>query len=808
MSGSTIGGLIGSYWGPWGAIIGSAIGGALFPETPDMPRIDLRPQSSEYGAVLPIVYGTEAVPGKVVKLRQWVVSGDSGKGDEPTPDRAYCTMAVALCEAAAAGLPPMTLGKIMAGPERRVIYDGLEVEGGATIRFYTGADDQMPDPWIESLEGVGSTSALRGTCYLVLENFPLENDGNAPPFLTVEVGRVDRAAAPANLGDVVITQVIKTATHYMVFYSGSNEGVIIRSLADNSLYKHFSTVLGSFDPDPFDARDWFYDPDRETLVHFDTGVMQYKTMPVATGAITTHTISAAAGADANLSAAIEYGAYQDGRYVFAAKGGSGFTDRVTFYGMNADTHLPDYTYAGEGSGPFEGPLLKPISGSTQLYGFSYPQQLRRYTLASGAASVDMGQPAPLHVLQAAKAAVDPVTGYVWSAYQASLTAGEIVVHVNDPTTNTLIYSGTIATTAALVDTPWCFIPQSIAPTARAVLCCYGAAATDVFLNFNAEVPDFIDETETSYRGTAELMAMEYNPVTMRLMAFRRFGWVTFSDASCDPTTVNYYISGTTPEEDNFYLGEEDATLVPNGQPLREVLQDLHQRSGSWAAIDVTRIPADTMVDGYKLTTQAAIRDHLLPLLHAYFFDMVESGDTIKCVLRGVNIPIAIPDADVGCYEDGSEPPDLLEVDRLMDDELPQRLTVKYLSRATNYAVAARSQQRQIGSSGEEAVLELPLVMTDLKGQEIADVQLYGRWTGRKTYKFSLPRKWAKLEPADLPIVYGHVMRLTKTIYFDGLLRCEAVADAAPNYLPNAVVAETPPIKVPVDTGYETVLELA
>lgn len=59
------------------------------------------------------------------------------------------------------------------------------------LTIYLGGEDQLPDPTIESYEGVGNVPAHRGTCYFVLKNLQLEDFGNAIPTFTVEVEKED-----------------------------------------------------------------------------------------------------------------------------------------------------------------------------------------------------------------------------------------------------------------------------------------------------------------------------------------------------------------------------------------------------------------------------------------------------------------------------------------------------------------------------------------------------------------------------------------------------------------------------------------
>ncbi len=59
-------------------------------------------------------------------------------------------------------------------------------------RIYTGAEDQNPDPLIESIEGIGATPAYRGLAYVVIEDFPLGDYGNRIPNFTRDMAEMGR----------------------------------------------------------------------------------------------------------------------------------------------------------------------------------------------------------------------------------------------------------------------------------------------------------------------------------------------------------------------------------------------------------------------------------------------------------------------------------------------------------------------------------------------------------------------------------------------------------------------------------------
>ncbi|TDX65144.1 putative tail protein [Methylosinus sp. sav-2] len=118
----------------------------------------------------------------------WTANASSGKGGGGgtawTPSinviyHANLSFAVAFCE----GGSGTSLGRVWA--------DGKELDlAQFTWRFYNGSDQQLPDTFIESIEGSGNAPAYRGICYLVFENMVLDKFGNRMPQITAEIVRM------------------------------------------------------------------------------------------------------------------------------------------------------------------------------------------------------------------------------------------------------------------------------------------------------------------------------------------------------------------------------------------------------------------------------------------------------------------------------------------------------------------------------------------------------------------------------------------------------------------------------------------
>jgi hypothetical protein len=187
------GAFVGGVFGSVGSAIGSAAG-ALAGYTIDRALIDstrhyegprltgARPFTAEEGAPLPRIYGTVRLGGTLIWATRFeeesTTTRQGGKGGPKSTTYSYfANAAFALCEGEIAGV-------------RRIWADGREVDRERVeIRIYKGDDAQLPDPLIEAKQGTGNTPAYRGTAYVVIERFPIDDCGRRLPQFQFEVMR-------------------------------------------------------------------------------------------------------------------------------------------------------------------------------------------------------------------------------------------------------------------------------------------------------------------------------------------------------------------------------------------------------------------------------------------------------------------------------------------------------------------------------------------------------------------------------------------------------------------------------------------
>lgn len=208
--GATIGFFVG---GPAGALAGAQYGllagSVLFPgDLPGVqgPRLeDFERLHADPGAPIAQVYGTAAVPGfrlylgPVTEIASTEEVGGKGAPSQDVTTFHYLqTIALGLCEG-----PIVGIQRVWENGE--LVYDTREIQEGEsqedfaarlqmssayqqTFTLYLGDEEQLPDPTLETEQGVGNVPAFRGLAYIVFPNRELKPEqGNRHPVFKIEV---------------------------------------------------------------------------------------------------------------------------------------------------------------------------------------------------------------------------------------------------------------------------------------------------------------------------------------------------------------------------------------------------------------------------------------------------------------------------------------------------------------------------------------------------------------------------------------------------------------------------------------------
>ncbi|MBB5277791.1 hypothetical protein HNR26_003880 [Rhizobium rosettiformans] len=216
-------------------ILGASIAGSMIMNGRKKPTgklNDVRVSSASYGRGIPKIWGTMRVTGNMfwaTDFREEKVyvtqkgkqkSGGKGKmkgkkGKAQPVYKYYANFAMGLAEGPMADVLRIwadnnliynklnpddddlvgpgfsTRDQEESGKRSMKSAGGKKGQGGASgrfaWRFYAGDEQQMPDPFMEEQEGVGKVPAYRDLCYLMFQDFALEDFGNRIPTITAEV---------------------------------------------------------------------------------------------------------------------------------------------------------------------------------------------------------------------------------------------------------------------------------------------------------------------------------------------------------------------------------------------------------------------------------------------------------------------------------------------------------------------------------------------------------------------------------------------------------------------------------------------
>lgn len=222
----------------------------------------------------------------------------------------------------------------------------------------------------------------------------------------------------------------------------------------------------------------------------------------------------------------------------------------------------------------------------------------------------------------------------------------------------------------------------------------------------------------------------------------------------------------------------------------DIVSDICQRAGLTAGqIDASALTDE--VHGYVVQRSTA-RSQIEQLMHAFYFDAVESDGKVKFVKRGGSPVVTIAEDDLAAHEYGATPPDAVIVTRKQEKELPFEIDIQYLDVGAAYQVGAQYSRRLTKESENKVSINFAIAMSAAKAKQIADVLMYEAWTSRTQFEFHTGRKYSYLDPTDLIGIVkdgrGYVVRLQDED-FGAVSTRRAVLEDTSVYSQSGVAAE-------------------
>ena len=242
-----------------------------------------------------------------------------------------------------------------------------------------------------------------------------------------------------------------------------------------------------------------------------------------------------------------------------------------------------------------------------------------------------------------------------------------------------------------------------------------------------------------------------------------------------------YDMGAYPRIPNFNV-ELYQDPIPT---LPEVLTQLCTAVGvPETSLDWTTVPE---VDVAMATVNVqAVRAILEPLTFVHRFYLCESGTQILGRRQDLAPEVAhIPEGALDATDQADQPTTGLQIPRARERALPTQFTVNYVSPNRGYQQS--TQQAMVGylpqSVEQPRAVSTFLALADSEAKDLAQQSLDQVWIERTSYRFTVGRPWAFLEPGDRITVFSrealYTVNLGQLSYGrPGLLECQGRGDSA------------------------------
>lgn len=696
------------------------------------PRLSsLEPPSSSYNKVIPEVLGKHPIRGNFIwamPIREVETENEEGgKGGGSVTSvtyQYYASFAVAF----AAG--PAEVPKIWLND--KLVWDQTSTEVmeqyPGVITVYTGTETQQPDALMESHEGVGNVPGHRGLVYVVFNNLPLANFGNAYPR---EVkGLVDSGAAAAKTAVEAVTESWTFTRQWCATPDGDT---IVTNLSTNL---HVLNIRdGAFNTTAFSISDDLYGG-----VIPDCDDEYFYSMDEASLACAVWKINILTGEGTQITA---------GRSV-----------DLSLFDGNTITCVGDTGIYAKGENLMYGDTRVSIDTECDIAGAGDIQEViagvgnDAWVIGTGGSNLYVSL---YHRGELIQTWTDTTYTYVDDRYygfyhgptQSLILCSDAgVLYKWDTTTHMAVGSITGGASATYTESSLrCarYTGQSRFWTVHTGITGFRTIDLVDFASVNTEASGDWGTAETFYESVYD---SRYN--------------------------VLWWVSTTSADWFKFPLDRlaEGAQIT-----VQSALESLSTSAGLDAAdVDATDMSGD-YITGYPLEQRVPIRQYVEPLAMGFFFDAVESDDQIKFVKRTGTSLATISQTDL--VEISQE---LVEESITQEVELPNSIEVLFNNPDTDYQSHSTHAKRYDSAvlTRQKRQIVFPYAITVTQAAAIPYKLLHLAWLEKRRYKFALPWEFLKYEPTDVITVeaYGNSFPVTLeriTLDENMALQCEGAA---------------------------------
>lgn len=266
-------------------------------------------------------------------------------------------------------------------------------------------------------------------------------------------------------------------------------------------------------------------------------------------------------------------------------------------------------------------------------------------------------------------------------------------------------------------------------------------------------------------------------------------WAGITDLVYDVQTNSMIVCGLTSayNSQSYRIFLERQNVA--GEDLAQVVLEEMTLTGIDPSLLELSALEGTIVQGYPITRNTDAKSIIAILGQAYFFDIVESDNLLKAIVRGNAPVITIPESDLGLESENYA----IQETEAQQHDLPREIEVVYSDPELDYEVGKqrRARPRRVVKTVTKAILEVPLTLEADAAAQLAAKALQIIWDERNQYLASLASPfYLTLDAADVfAFVYKGITfvgRITKTTSGqDYSLKLELASEDPRNYLSQA-----------------------
>lgn len=189
-------------------------------------------------------------------------------------------------------------------------------------------------------------------------------------------------------------------------------------------------------------------------------------------------------------------------------------------------------------------------------------------------------------------------------------------------------------------------------------------------------------------------------------------------------------------------------LFNSNNSLETIVTDICNQAGV-TNLDTTGIQ-NIYVPGFFIDSVTSVSSALKLLQQAYFFDIINSGDTLFFVGEAQARPITpIKQGDFGAHNGINQRKAPFELPKPDPEALPASVEVSFVDQEGSHEIGTVLSRSQVAQSSRKETYNFPIVMSSDRAQAIADSLLHRFYLRAiELNSLSLPPKYSYLEPGD------------------------------------------------------------